>query len=191
MSASPASLRVSFGDEPLVLVDAADNVVGHASKEAVHRGAGILHRAFSIFVFSPDGALLLQRRAPAKPLWPRHWSNSCCSHPRQGESYQTAVHRRLEEELGFDTDLEYLYRFQYHARYRDLGAERELCSVFVGVLRRPVTVRANDGEVEAWGWVRPERLDRDLHAAPQRYTPWLRLEWPRVRRQAAAPGAGA
>ena len=87
--------KVSFDDEPLILVDENDREIGYRSKVDCHTGHGTLHRAFSIFLFDNRGRVLLQQRAAGKPLWPLYWSNSCCSHPRRGESMQQALHRRL------------------------------------------------------------------------------------------------
>jgi len=97
--------KVSFDDEPLILVDEDDNEVGYRSKGECHEGHGILHRAFSIFLFDKRGRVLLQQRAAGKRLWPLHWSNSCCSHPRRGETMDQALHRRLREELGLEASL--------------------------------------------------------------------------------------
>ncbi len=86
---------VSSEAEELILVDEHDNEIGHLSKAECHDGEGRLHRAFSVFLFNDSGELLLQRRSPAKRLWGGYWSNSCCSHPRLGESLHTATSRRL------------------------------------------------------------------------------------------------
>ena len=112
---------VSFEDEKLILVDENDNAIGYENKDVCHNGAGILHRAFSIFIFNSNNELLLQQRHTDKRLWGAFWSNSCCSHPRKGESYPQATVRRLKEELGLDTKLRYLYRFQYQASFGDKG----------------------------------------------------------------------
>ncbi|HVS02847.1 MAG TPA: isopentenyl-diphosphate delta-isomerase, partial [Thermoanaerobaculia bacterium] len=93
---------VSFANEELILVDEDDREVGHLSKAEAHAGEGVLHRAFSVLLFDRRGNLLLQRRAGGKQLWPGYWSNSCCSHPRRGESMEVATRRRLAEELGVD-----------------------------------------------------------------------------------------
>lgn len=170
---------VSFDSERLILVDAADRELGHASKADAHAGKGILHRAFSLFVFNSAGALLLQQRATGKPLWPGYWANSCCSHPRGGEEMDTATRRRLREELGFTCPLEFVYKFQYHAEYGEDGSETELCWVYVGRSDAPVHVNAT--EIAAWRYVMPEALDREVAETPDRFTPWLKLEWQRLR----------
>ena len=171
---------VSSEDDVLVLVDADDRETGTLSKAACHDGAGVLHRAFSLFVFNPGGELLLQKRSASKRLWPGFWSNSCCSHPRAGEPMSGAIHRRLRQELGMRSRLEFLFKFQYHATYREEGSERELCWVFAGVSAD--AVRPNVREIDDWRWIEPDRLADELRRHDEHYTPWFRLEWPRVLR---------
>jgi isopentenyl-diphosphate delta-isomerase len=171
--------------DPLILVDAADREVGFLSKEACHRGEGILHRAFSVFLFNAAGEVLLQQRSAAKPLWPLHWSNSCCSHPRRGESVETAARRRVREELALECSLDFLYKFEYQARFGDVGAEHELCWVFSGItVGAPM---ADPAEVAAWRYLSPAALSAEIAAAPATFTPWLRLEWPEVSARVLAP----
>ena len=100
---------VSFDDEKLIIVDEHDNVLGYKSKAEAHEGSGILHRAFSLFIFNDKRELLIQQRSQKKPLWPLYWSNSVCSHPRKGEDYKSAVNRRLQEELGISTPLFFIH----------------------------------------------------------------------------------
>jgi len=170
---------VSSEAEPLILVDADDREVGHASKAACHDKHGILHRAFSLFVFNERGELLLQQRSTGKRLWPGYWSNSCCSHPRQGETMREATQRRLQQELGLRCALRYLYKFEYQADYGELGGEHELCSVYLG--RTGETVRANRNEVAAWRYLSGTELNREIAEHPEHFTPWLKLEWQRLR----------
>ncbi|MGH8279592.1 MAG: isopentenyl-diphosphate Delta-isomerase [Gammaproteobacteria bacterium] len=172
---------VSFDSERLILVDASDQEIGHASKAEAHQGKGILHRAFSLFVFNPAGEFLLQQRAPGKQLWPGYWANSCCSHPRRGEDMPTATQRRLREELGFHCPLEFVYKFQYHAEFGTAGSETELCWVYLGTSAAPVHVNPN--EIVAWRYVTPETLDREMATSPAQFTPWLRMEWQRLRNE--------
>jgi isopentenyl-diphosphate delta-isomerase len=170
---------VSSEDEPLILVDESDREIGHLSKGACHDGDGILHRAFSLFIFNATGELLLQRRSAEKRLWPLFWSNSCCSHPRRGESMAVATERRLTQELGMTSRLHHLYTFQYHARYLDLGSENELCWVFAGLSDEEP--RPNIHEIADVRWITADDLDRELRTQPEAFTPWFTLEWPRVR----------
>jgi len=183
MMASGEARTVSFDDEPLILVDSQDRVLGHMDKAEAHKGAGTLHRAFSIFVFRSDGRLLLQQRAPGKRLWGGYWSNTCCSHPRRGESLETATHRRLEEELGLDCPLRFLFRFEYQAQFDDDGAEHELCAVYAGV--SDAEPAYNPSEIAAVQYISPEALDRRMQEAPESLTPWFRMEWARMRREHA------
>jgi isopentenyl-diphosphate Delta-isomerase len=165
--------------ELLILVDAADREVGYLGKGACHDGAGVLHRAFSLLIFNGQGELLLQQRAGSKRLWPHYWSNSVCSHPRRFESLQAAAARRLHEELGISCPLKFLFKFQYHAQFDHAGCERELCSVFIGRCNQPVS--SDPGEVEAWRWIAPAELQRQLdEPGGQKFTPWFRLEWERI-----------
>lgn len=170
---------VSFDSEELILVDSDDNPVGHADKGTCHDGHGILHRAFSLFIFNARGEVLLQQRAAGKRLWPGFWANSCCSHPRRGETMQQATERRLMQELGMRSQLHYLFKFEYQADYLDLGAEHELCWVYHGSSDDPVEVNAK--EISAWRFVAPADLDLEIAEFPERFTPWLKLEWARVR----------
>jgi isopentenyl-diphosphate delta-isomerase len=167
--------RVSNAAEPLVLVDDEDREIGFASKHDCHAGAGTLHRAFSIFIFNDNGELLLQQRGAAKPLWPNYWSNTCCSHPRAGETMDQATERRLVEEVGIRCPLRFLYKFKYHAAYEAVGAEREFCWVYIGYHGGQPDV--NLDEISDWRFVDVASLDAELERMPERFTPWFKLEW--------------
>jgi isopentenyl-diphosphate delta-isomerase len=169
---------VSSDSEQLILVDANDREIGVETKGNCHDGDGILHRAFSLFIFNSQGELLLQQRSADKRLWPLFWSNSCCSHPRAGETMDIAVGRRLDQELGMRSSLKLLYKFEYQARYKDLGSEHELCWVYIGHSDEPV--RANVTEVAQWRWVKPADLSREIDEHPGRFTPWFKMEWQRL-----------
>jgi isopentenyl-diphosphate delta-isomerase len=166
---------VSSEAEELILVDGEDRETGHLSKAACHDGDGQLHRAFSLFLFNGSGELLLQQRAATKRLWPGFWSNSCCSHPRRGETMDTATRRRLHDELNVETELEFVYKFRYQAGFGDLGSEHELCHVYLG--RVHDGIRANEEEIAAIRFIHPEDLEVELAEHPERFTPWFKLEW--------------
>ncbi len=170
---------VSSEDEPLILVDSQDREVGVLAKADCHDGAGVLHRAFSLFVFNEEGALLLQQRQADKRLWPLFWSNSCCSHPRAGEDMPLAIRRRLEQELGLSARLGFLYKFEYNAQFGDAGTEHELCWVYAGTT--PAQPVINTSEIAAWRWITPSDLDAELNATPELFTPWFKLEWQSLR----------
>ena len=170
---------VSNASEQLILVDDLDREIGFKAKADAHMGKGVLHRAFSIFVFNFRQELLLQQRSPTKMLWPGYWSNTCCSHPRRGEAMADAVTRRLAQELGFTCPLEYLYKFKYHAQFGAVGAEHELCSVYFGRYDGPVD--ANVNEIAATRFVGVEALERELKVAPETFTPWFKMEWVHIK----------
>ncbi len=166
---------VSSEGESLILVDAADKETGFLSKAECHDGQGVLHRAFSVFLFNGDGELLLQQRAPAKRLWPMYWSNSCCSHPRRRELVEEAAVRRLQDELHTGSELEFVYKFIYQAPFEDLGAEHELCHVFLGhVIGEPAP---NDNEISSTRYVSAGELEREFEQTPEVFTPWFKMEW--------------
>jgi isopentenyl-diphosphate delta-isomerase len=171
---------VSSEEELLILVDGDDREVGYLDKSACHDSAGVLHRAFSLFVINSAGELLIQQRASGKRLWPDYWSNSCCSHPRRGETMHEAVQRRLHQELGMTVPLEFLYKFEYQADYRGLGAEHELCSVYVG--HSDATPVINTTEIRDWRWIAQDDLKRELGAQREQFTPWFLMEWERILR---------
>ena len=153
--------------------------MGRLSKARCHEGNGILHRAFSLLIFDGSGDLLIQQRAPGKRLWPLYWSNSCCSHPRSGETMEEATQRRLHEELGISCPLQFLFKFQYQAQFDATGSEHELCSVFIGRCTDPLKINRN--EILAWRWVHPEALQATLASQEGgQFTPWFTLEWAQI-----------
>lgn len=172
---------VSFNDEKLILVDDDDNIIGYKTKEESHKGNGILHRAFSIFIFDDQNRLLIHKRSNSKKLWPLYWSNSCCSHPRQGENIEEAAHRRLKEELGIETPLKILFKFQYSANYKNVGSEREMCSVLIGKTNSQIS--PNKNEIAEWRFADIDELNNDMNSNPDKYTPWFKLEWERIRKE--------
>lgn len=173
---------VSTDAESLILVDGQDMELGFLDKAACHDGKGVLHRAFSVFLFNEQGEVLIQKRAAGKRLWPSYWSNSCCSHPRRGEALEQAVRRRLREELGLAArqvrNLAFLYKFEYHAAFGAAGSEHELCSVFRAQVDGAPVV--NTTEIDDWAWIAPQALSQRLKQQAGDFTPWLHLEWPHV-----------
>jgi len=174
-----AVAEMAADSEPLILVDETDREIGHLDKALCHAGRGVLHRAFSLLIFNGDGELLLQQRAASKRLWPLYWSNSCCSHPRRAESMESAIYRRLDEELGLSCPLHFLFKFQYHAQFDAGSAENELCSVYIG--RSSARLKINREEIHAKRWIDPAALQAEMTApGAVRFTPWFRLEWQRI-----------
>ncbi len=166
---------VSSESEELILVDSNDQEIGYRSKAHCHDGAGVLHRAFSLFLFNDSGELLLQKRAESKRLWPDYWSNSCCSHPRRGESMEIATMRRLSDELNIETELEHIYRFCYTAEFGEAGSENELCHVYLG--RVGGRMQPNESEISSVRFVSAGNVAQELANNAERFTPWFKQEW--------------
>lgn len=158
--------------EFVVLVTPEDQVTGLMEKQQAHI-EGVLHRAFSVFVFNDKGDVLLQQRAAHKYHTPTLWANTCCSHPRENESYEQAAHRRLQEEMGFDCQLEHRFHFIYHAEFDNGLIEHELDHVFTGYYNGDVT--PDPDEVMAYQWISPEDLKRDIQETPEKYTAWFKM----------------
>jgi isopentenyl-diphosphate delta-isomerase type 1 len=160
--------------EYVVLVDKDDNDLGTAEKLYAHQH-NLLHRAFSVFIFrnKPQRELLLQQRALAKYHSPGLWTNTCCSHPRQGESVMVAAQRRLEEELGFTVPLTHVGQFIYNAHFPNGLSEHELDHILIGDVSPSLTIQPNPEEVNAIRWVTLAALQEEMAAHPEHFTPWL------------------
>lgn len=157
----------------VVLVNEKDRPLGTAEKLRAHT-EGWLHRAFSIFLFDTSGRLLLQQRTGEKYHSGGLWSNTCCSHPRPGESPLAAAHRRLPEEMGITASLAPVFQKTYHLPVEVDLVEHEHNHVFVGTVET-LDVSPNPSEVADWTWMHPDALRDDVAARPARYTSWLRL----------------
>lgn len=176
-------------DPELILVDEHDEVVGYERKERCHDGDGLLHRAFSVYLFDEEDRLLLQRRSLKKRLWPGFWSNTCCSHPTRDRPDADAVAvARLQEELGITASLTRAFQYRYHAPYGEpgTGAESELCTVYLG--RTAGAVSPDPDEVMEWRFVDEGELADWMASSPQVFTPWFRIAWRRIRAEFFPPG---
>ena len=158
--------------EFVVLVDQDDQKLGLMEKQQAHV-AGLLHRAFSVFVFNSNGELMIQQRAASKYHSPTLWTNTCCSHPRDNETYDQAAHRRLKEEMGFDCDLEFKFSFIYKAHLDNNLTEHELDHVFIGTYNDEP--KLNPEEVMAYRWFDLMDLKKDIEKNPQNYTAWFKI----------------
>lgn len=167
-------------EDLLILVDENDKEIGVLEKTPVHE-KGLLHRAFSIFIFNSANELLLQQRASGKYHSSGLWTNTCCSHPRQGEEVNDAVYRRLQEEMGMKCDLEFQFSFIYKHKFSNGLTEHELDHVYFGRTdQEPVP---NREEVQGYKYVQIEELQRELASSPERYSPWLQVCFPQVLQQ--------
>lgn len=163
-------------EEYVILVDQNDNKVGLMEKMEAHE-KGLLHRAFSVFVVNSAGELMMHQRAFEKYHSGGLWTNTCCSHPRDGETTEEAVHRRLQEEMGFDCEVRKMFDFIYKAEL-DLGmTEHELDHLFIGYYDGLPQINKN--EVAAWKWMSIDDVKSDIEAAPQNYTEWFKIVFER------------
>ena len=158
--------------EYVILVDENDHQIGLMEKHAAHIGPH-LHRAFSIFVFNSKGELLLQQRALSKYHSPGLWTNTCCSHPRDGETLEQATSRRLSEEMGMTCETEEAYTFIYQAPVGEGLTEYELDHVWIGVSDDVPFI--NKEEVESWKYMSLDDIAADIQTYPENYTEWFKI----------------
>ena len=164
--------------ENVVLVDRNDNPIGLMPKLEAHE-KGVLHRAFSVFILNQKSQLMLQRRALDKYHSPGLWTNTCCSHQRDGESTIDAANRRLNEEMGLNADLEEIFSFIYKANLKNGLIEHEFDHVLVGYTDLSPII--NIKEVEDWKWVDLSILEHDIDKNPNIYTEWFKIIFKRVK----------
>ncbi|WP_165750167.1 isopentenyl-diphosphate Delta-isomerase [Cellulophaga sp. Z1A5H] len=159
-------------EEHVILVNQSDEQIGTMPKMEAHEKA-VLHRAFSVFVMNKKGETMLQQRAAHKYHSPLLWTNTCCSHQRVGETNIEAGKRRLQEEMGFETDLKELFSFIYKAPFDNGLTEHELDHVMVGYFDNPPEI--NPEEVADWKWMLPEDVKNDIAENPDHYTAWFKI----------------
>lgn len=161
-----------MSEEYVILVDEQDAELGTMEKMEAHR-KGVLHRAFSVFVFNADNELMLHRRALEKYHSGGLWTNTCCSHPRKGETVEQAAHRRLMEEMGFDCDLEVQFNFIYRSELDNELTEHELDHVVFG--RFDGEPNINLDEVAEWKYMSMDAVRDDIATNPEMYTEWFKI----------------
>lgn len=163
--------------EFVVLVDEQDNPIGKMEKQQAHI-EGLLHRAFSIFIFNSEKKLLLQKRASSKYHCGGLWTNSCCSHPRENENIQDAANRRLAEEMGMQCSLKPIFTFMYRAEFDNGLIEHEFDHVFFG--ESDQNPKINPEEVETYRYIAMENLQQEVKEFPENFTPWFIIALARV-----------
>lgn len=164
--------------EQILLVNEQDEPVGTMEKMETHR-RGVLHRAFSVFIFDSKGHMLLQRRSAQKYHGAGLWTNACCSHPYPTEAVEAAAGRRLQEELGFTAPLHKLFHFIYRAEVENGLIEHELDHVFAGTWAGSVV--PNPAEVGDYTFMDMEAIGEALLRHPEKFTAWFRIIFPRIR----------
>ncbi len=158
--------------EKVILVDINDNPIGTMPKMEAHEKA-LLHRAFSVFILNDKGELMLQQRAMHKYHSPGLWTNTCCSHQREGEENILAGKRRLKEEMGFSTPLEELFSFIYKAPFENGLTEHELDYILLGYFDGNPIINPN--EVATWKWMSLEQITNSIKDNPQDFTVWFKI----------------
>ena len=161
-----------MSEEMLILVDENDNQIGTMGKMEVHR-KGLLHRAFSVFIINEKNELLLQQRAFSKYHSPGLWTNTCCSHQHEGETSIQAAKRRLNQEMGINTSLEFLFSFIYKAEFENGLIEHEFDHVIIGRSNQDPKVDKN--EAESWKWVSVDLILKDIAINQDKYTVWFKI----------------
>jgi isopentenyl-diphosphate delta-isomerase len=159
-------------EEHVILVNENDERIGLSEKLKAHE-LGVLHRAVSVFVFNTKGELLIQKRASTKYHGAGLWTNTCCTHPRIGETNEECAHRRLQEEMGFSTNLEERFSFIYKAEVENGLVENELDHVFFGVFDGDF--KPNKEEVEDCTFVSLGNVSKDADQHPERFSIWFRI----------------
>ena len=161
-----------MAEEFLILVDNNDNPIGTEEKVKCHLPNGKLHRAFTVLLFNKDGKLLLTRRSKSKMLWPGDWDGTVASHPRKTETYVSSAERRLPEEIGASCNLDYLFKFEYHVPYKDIGSENEICGTLIGQVPDSFETKLVPDEISEIKWAGLD-LFADIEKNPQDYCPWM------------------
>ncbi len=162
-----------MSDEYLILVDKDDNPIGKEEKVKCHLPNGLLHRAFTALIFDEGGHLLLTQRSPKKMLWPGDWDGTAASHPRESETYVSSGERRMPEELGIKCKLDYLFKFEYHVPYKDVGSENEICGTLIGIIDANTRLELVKDEISAVKWISASDLVRELENNTLIYCPWM------------------
>ena len=164
-------------EQQVVLVNENDQETGTMDKMEAHR-KGVLHRAFSIFIFDDAGKMLLQQRAPDKYHGAHLWTNACCSHPLPGERVEEAAIRRLEEELGFITQLKKIFSFVYRAEVENGLIEHEYDHVFAGQFSGNIV--PNEKEVANVKYMDMNEIRSDIDQNPDHFTSWFKIAFPKM-----------
>ena len=159
-------------EEQVILVNEKDEQIGVMSKLEAHEKA-ILHRAFSVFILNESGEMLLQQRAASKYHSPMLWTNTCCSHQREGESNIEAGKRRLQEEMGFVTELKEVFSFIYKAPFDNGLTEHELDHVMIGSYNE--NPKINREEVDNYKWMTLDAVKTDMKTQSEIYTAWFKI----------------
>lgn len=169
----------------VILVNQEDESIGTMEKMQAHR-EGLLHRAFSIFIFNSDGDMLIQQRAASKYHSAGLWTNACCSHPLPGEETAEAAKRRLMEEMGFVTGLKKIFVFTYRTEFDNGLTEHEVDHVFIGTYEGEI--KPDPEEVDNYAYLSMDAIRLSMIREPHLYTSWFKIAFPKLETYLAATG---
>ena len=160
--------------EYLLLVDENNNIIGEEEKEKCHQGKGILHSAFLALVFNRESKLMLAKRSDKKKLWPNYWDGTVAGHFYKGESYEKTSKKRLFQEIGVRCKkIEFLFKFRYHAEYKNIGSENEICFIFSAKNVNDKDIFLNESEVSEYRFVSIQKLREEIEERIHKFTPWF------------------
>jgi isopentenyl-diphosphate delta-isomerase len=160
--------------EYITLVDKNGNYLGTEEKEKCHLGKGILHSAFLVMIFNEKLELMLAKRSPEKTLWPGFWDGTVASHYHSEKNQQARIQERIFHEIGVSCDqINYLFKFHYHAGYRDVGSENEICDVFVARDIKSGDISPNESEISEVKFLDFSELKNEIHENSETYAPWF------------------
>lgn len=166
-----------MNEQQVVLVNEQDENIGIIGKTEAHQ-KGLLHRAFSIFIFDSKGKMLLQQRSAEKYHGAYLWTNACCSHPFPDESIEAAAQRRLKEELGFTTELHEIFSFIYHAEVENNLIEHEFDHVLAGEYESEI--HPNPHEVADYTFESMKKIKENIASSPEKFTSWFKIAFPKI-----------
>ena len=159
--------------EYVILVDENDNPIGSEEKVKCHLPNGKLHRAFTALLFDKEGKLVITQRSPNKMLWPGDWDGTVASHPRESETFVSSAERRMPEEVGISCKFDYLFKFEYHVPYKDVGSENEICGTVLGIVDKSSKFNLVKDEISDLKWITADELVNELEKNSQIYCPWM------------------
>ena len=159
--------------EYVILVDKNDNPIGSEEKVKCHLPNGKLHRAFTALLFDNEGKLVITQRSPNKMLWPGDWDGTVASHPRESETFVSSAERRMPEEVGISCKFDYLFKFEYHVPYKDVGSENEICGTVLGIVDKSSKFNLVKDEISDLKWITADELVKELEKIPEIYCPWM------------------
>lgn len=160
--------------EYITIVDKNNKYLGKEDKEKCHQGKGILHSAFLVMIFNEKFELMLAKRSKKKSLWPDFWDGTVASHYHSEKYQQTTIMQRIFHEIGVSCDqINYLFNFHYHVEYRNIGAENEICDVFVARNIKSGDISPNKLEISEFIFLDIPELKKEIQENFNAYAPWF------------------